>query len=330
MSCTSAVTLLMLLHGIAHASAGMWAIGSGPTWLTTTCWTMAALGYAGAALGRWGLPGLQGRWRVLVAIATLSSLSLMLFVGGWLGFTGILMDAGVLALAHWAVPNVHKGPARRTTKQLVLASLAALGTAYLVTVPALRPLYLTWGTTPAEREMPLFGDDLAPLARYRLDHAITIYAPADSIWPWLVQVGQDRGGFYSYDQLERLVGDHVHNADRIHPEWQTLRTGDLVRAVQPDYLGGMFGDSVGWRVVAIDPQRAMVLDKWGAFVLVPLDTATTRLVIRTRGSGTPGLASFLLAPLNVYVFEPMHFVMQREMLRGIKRRAEGQGVERAS
>jgi hypothetical protein len=135
-----------------------------------------------------------------------------------------------------------------------------LALVYAAVVVAIRPIYLRWGTTATERVASLRGDQLNPDARHRIDHATTTHAPVDPVWPWLVQLGQDRGGFYSYSRLERMVGDHVQNADRIHPEWQHLQAGDLVRAVQPDYLGGRFGD-VGWRVIDVVPGRAMILDK---------------------------------------------------------------------
>jgi len=150
---------------------------------------------------------------------------------------------------------------------------------------------------------------------------VTIQATPPAVWPWLIQLGQDRGGFYSYDWLERLIGDEIRNAERIHPEWQTLRTGDLVRATQPDYLGGIFGPNVGWRVTRLDTNRVVVLGGWGAFVLQPAN-GSTRLIVRTRGNGKPNVA---LAPFGLLVFEPAHFIMQRRMLLGIKER-----VERAS
>jgi hypothetical protein len=169
--------------------------------------------------------------------------------------------------------------------------------------------------------MVLPGDELVTDARYRVDHGVTIQAPADSVWPWLVQLGQDRGGFYSYDWLERLFGDNVHNANRIHPEWQTLRTGDRIRAAQPGYLGGKFGE-FGWKVLDVRPGRAVVLEGWGSFVLVPVNDNTTRFLIRTRGDGRPSLIGVLLGPVSVFVFEPAHFIMQRAMMFGIRDRAE--------
>jgi hypothetical protein len=115
-----------------------------------------------------------------------------------------------------------------------------------------------------------------------------------------------------------MVGDDIRNADRIHPEWQTLHEGDLVRAVQPDYLGGIFGPNVGWHITRLEPNRVLVLGGWGAFILEPAG-GSTRLIVRTRGADKPNVA---LAPLGLLVFEPAHFIMQRRMLLGIKERAE--------
>jgi len=194
--------------------------------------------------------------------------------------------------------------------------------AYAIAVVAFRPVYERWGTTPSERVAQLPGDDLAPDdARYRVDHAITINAPASAVWPWLVQLGQDRGGFYSYAWLERLVGDRIQNADRIHPEWQTIERGDLVRATQPDYLGGRFGD-LGWRVQDVVPGRAIILENWGAFVVEPIDSSTSRLLVRQRGAGTPSFSGVVFGPLNVFIFEPAHFIMERKMMLRLKALAE--------
>jgi hypothetical protein len=194
--------------------------------------------------------------------------------------------------------------------------------AYVAAVVVIRPVYLRYGTTPEERVAPLPGDDVLSVdARYRVDHAITIHAPARAVWPWIAQLGQDRGGFYSYAWLERAVGADIHNADRIHPEWQQRAVGDTVYATQASYAGGKLG-KVGWRISAIEPERVLVLEKWGAFVLRPIDSNTTRLIIRTREPGTKSALAFVLSPFNVFVFEPAHFIMQRAMLRGIRDRAE--------
>ena len=77
--------------------------------------------------------------------------------------------------------------------------------------------------------MPLPGDDLVANPALESTRAITIQAPASTIWPWLVQLGQGRGGFYSYQRLENLIGSDIHNADSIVPEYQDLKVGDQVR-----------------------------------------------------------------------------------------------------
>lgn len=170
--------------------------------------------------------------------------------------------------------------------------------------------------------MVLVGDPPLGESHYRIDHAVTIRAPVDSVWPWLVQIGQDRAGFYSYDRLERGIGAQIRNADVVVPGWQNRKVGDLVRAVQPDYLGGIFGSELGWRVKQIEPGRALVLRNWGAFVLEPTDSGSTRLHIRTRGEGIPTLAGIAITPLALLFFEPAHFIMERGMMLGIKHRAE--------
>jgi len=194
--------------------------------------------------------------------------------------------------------------------------------AYAAATLLLRPMFVQWGTTADERVTALPGDEVHPMnATYRIDHAITIHAPASAVWPWLAQLGQGRGGFYSYDWLEGAFGDDIQNADRIHPEWQSVSRGDLIRATQSSYLGGKFGD-LGWKVLDVIPGRALILENWGAFVVEPVDSSTTRLIVRTRGAGNPSFAGLVFGPLNVFVFEPAHFIMQRGMLRGIRDRAE--------
>src|SRR4029079_11580546 len=94
---------------------------------------------------------------------------------------------------------------------------------------AARRYYSNWGTTKEECAMYLPGDELLDRPVVRTTEAVWINASANAVWPWLVQMGQDRGGLYSYEALENLVGLDYHNADRIHPEWQRLAPGDRVR-----------------------------------------------------------------------------------------------------
>lgn len=109
----------------------------------------------------------------------------------------------------------------------ILIAVAVSVTAYW---QWLRPEKRNWGASDAEIRRPLPGDALLPAPQLEATRAITIHAPPTRVWPWLLQIGQGRGGFYSYDWLENLAGCGVRSATRIHPEWQKLDVGDVVRA----------------------------------------------------------------------------------------------------
>jgi hypothetical protein len=314
----------LVLQGLAHAAAGTWAASNVSPWFVTPAWLAAMLGFMGAGFGMWGALPVRRRWRALVVTGAAGSFLLLLFgtVGVPLFALGMLVDVAlVLGVLEWAPDEGVPPASRHGVRSRVGAVLATLCMAYVGALVVLRPWHITWGTTAAERAMPLPGDEVVPDARYRMDHAISIAAPPDSVWPWLAQIGQDRGGFYSYDWLERAFGDHVRNANRLYPEWQERRAGELVRAVQPGYLG-IFDDELGWRILQFDPPRALVLEGWGAFVVRPQPDGTTRLHVRLRGEGRPSFVGVALAPAGLLVFEPAHFIMERGMLRGIRARAE--------
>lgn len=178
----------------------------------------------------------------------------------------------------------------------------------------IRPWHLRWGATDAEIKMPLPGDEIVEHPKLNATHAITIQASVKDVWPWLVQMGQDRGGFYSYAWLENLVGCHMQNADQIIPEWQELKVGDEV---------WLHPEAPPLRVLTIEPERVIVLEKCWTFFLRPIDEHTTRLIIRGRGEFNPDLKNALLNfILWRGVFEPAHFIMERKMMLGIKQRAE--------
>ena len=162
--------------------------------------------------------------------------------------------------------------------------------------------------------MSLPGDELVEHPKLNATHAITINAPIESVWPWLVQVGQKRGGFYSYTWLENLVGCDMHNADQIVPGWQDLKVGDDV---------WLHPKAPPLKVQLIEPGRAIVLEKSWGFFLEPVAENQTRLIIRGRGEFKPNLKNPILNLLLWRgIFEPAHFVMERKMLLGIKQRAE--------
>ena len=196
-----------------------------------------------------------------------------------------------------------------------LGALAIAGA--ILTSPLIRPWYSKWGATNTEVKMPLPGDDQVPSPVLESTRAITIQAAASAVWPWLVQIGQGRGGLYSYERLENLVGCDIHNANRIMPEHQHLEVGDKIRLV-PE------GRDPYFLVSAFEPERAIILfgddppTTW-AFTLEPIDEKSTRLIIRWR-------QDYKKTPGNVIgwrlITDPITFVMERKLLQGIKLRAE--------
>ena len=310
--------ILLLLHGLAHANAGMLA-ADGFRVAPTILWALASVSMMAAGFGLLGVRRLHRHWQILALIGVSSSLALLVVYHPATTVAGIALNVALLGVLGFVfIPRLEwRGQTGRWATVGQAAAFAVL--AYTSVAIVSRPWHSRWGSTRAELTATLPGDSLVPNAHYTIQHAVTIRATPAEVWPWLAQLGQDRGGFYSYDWLERAIGDDIRNADRIHPEWQTIRKGDLVRATQPDYLGGRLGREIGWRVVEIEPGRVLALGGWGAFVLEPTADGNTRLIVRSRGNAQPNV---VLAPFGLLVFEPAHFVMERAMLRGIKARAE--------
>ncbi len=204
-------------------------------------------------------------------------------------------------------------------------TFAVLGTAILVLLIyflIVFPWMLNWGANEVESAMPLPGDELVPNPSYRSTRALTIEAPVEDVWPWLAQLGQDRGGFYSYTWLENLMLADIHNAWSVNPKWQVRREGELLPLTSPDYPLGLIKrkeGSVGPHIRRFEPNQVIVLDGWGSFVLQPLEEGKTRFIVRdpTKPTSLPG--RFLWSSF----FEPGHFAMERQMMKGIKLRAGG-------
>ena len=212
---------------------------------------------------------------------------------------------------------------------LAAVTVEAITAAYsLLVLPRLR----RWGATAEEVARTLPGDDLVGDASYITTHAITVRAPAGAVWPWLVQIGQNRGGFYTYDVLENAAGLKVRSADRIHPEWQDVRAGEDYLTLDPDEMMKM-------TIAVLEQPRAFVVRSgapgeppqaagdffrgelawsWG-FYLEPIDAASTRLIVRSRAAWRPTVPATLA---RVFMLEPAHFIMEEGMLRGTRARAE--------
>jgi hypothetical protein len=181
-----------------------------------------------------------------------------------------------------------------------------------------------WGATAAEREMALPGDEFVPEPADVTTRAVTINAPAENVWRWLVQIGQNRGGMYSYDWVENVLGLRIHSAREIRQEWQRLAVGDDIRLVRPGWLGLKTGFALP--VGRIEPGRAIVLREqppaqpWNAvwsFHILPIDADHCRLLSRSRAARQHGSAR-----MAGYVMDPVTLLMTRKMLLGIKERSE--------
>lgn len=209
-----------------------------------------------------------------------------------------------------------------------VVDLAAMSLAPVAVFAArVAPRIRTCGTTSEELTRHWPGDDLVQNPSFVWTNALTIDRPADDVWPWLAQLGQGRGGLYSYDWLENALLADVHSVDQVQPAHQgPLRVGDRVirmtRYAPPN------------PVALYEPGRALVLggvkdseerlragrptSTW-AFIVDPIDDHRSRLVVRSRASA-----------LDARLQGPIQFVMQHRMMLGIKERAEGSWSPRAA
>jgi len=194
----------------------------------------------------------------------------------------------------------------------------------------LRPWMQDWGSTADERREYLPGDEIVQDVMSHHTRAVTIDAPPEAVWPWLIQIGDHRAGFYSYDWVERFVFpgtvhyiERTRSATRIHPELQNVQVGDRIDT-------GSIGSFVlGSPVTILEPNRALVMGTW-AFILRPVPGGRTRLLVRERDAGwirfaaprRSGLLRTAGGLIDYVVAEPLHFAMVRKMMLGLKQRAE--------
>jgi len=335
------IGLVMIVHAFAHSLPGMRALDGVPGWLSGEAgpgslglevFAAALLATAmgcllAGGLGALGASPFRRIWRELGVAGSVSSIVLLISFRPPMAFPGSALSALLMGLVVWVGNNPKTSDpataARRWGRRLG-GALALVLVGYTAAAVLARPWHLRWGSTSEELRAQLPGDELTEMpTRYAIQHAVTIQAPSDVVWAWLVQIGQDRAGFYSHDWLERLFGADIRNRDEIVPAWQQRAVGDSVFATQPGYLG-IFEQPLGWRVSRVDPGSALVLENWGAFVVVPLGPDASRLIVRTRGGGVQeeSLLDVLVGPATLLAFELPHFIMERRMLLGIKERAE--------
>jgi len=205
--------------------------------------------------------------------------------------------------------------------------VGGLASAYFMLI---RPWHLKWGATDAETTGTLPGDEFVPEPRLDATHAISIHAPVDQVWPWIAQIGQGRGGFYSYEWIENAIGADIHNTDRILPEFQNPQVGDQLPLAQNGFGMPIAIVELGRTLVAhgdtrADPEAIPGMKPgdflnvvWG-WHLSPIDAHTTRLVERWRADWNPNVRNWAFMRLFL---EPGAFLMSRRMLLGIQQRAE--------
>jgi hypothetical protein len=201
----------------------------------------------------------------------------------------------------------------------IFGALLAAAFLLVLVITLLTPWMDRWGATDDELSAVFPGDELVPEPASFVNRAVTIRAAPEEIYPWLLQIGAEKGGWYSHSWLERMIMCPITNADRIHPEWQDLQIGDEVKMC-PEGSG-----PPPYEVAQLLPYRAVVLghkdggewvDLW-QFVLLPQSDGSTRLVARTRTMMAGGFWT---------IIHPGVFVMESGMLNGIRERAETGGL----
>jgi hypothetical protein len=214
----------------------------------------------------------------------------------------------------------------------------AVGVAGFVYALVTRPWQSRRGATQDEIRRSLPGDDLVSSPKSGYTQAITIRAPVSEVWPWLVQIGYKRAGWYSHDFLHRLVGiagcvdDERCSAKRIIPELQDLKVGDVIE----------IAPGMGYTVAGLEPEQALILHtildtgKWESvsrnaplpekylrsgwvWFLEGIDENSTRLIVRVRNDYDSGLLSTLSTAISNVLGR---MVMQPKTLRVLKQRAE--------
>jgi len=219
-----------------------------------------------------------------------------------------------------------------TPRDVVEGVIGACGILLDLATPFLQGARSHWGLTSEEAARCFIGDERVPNPTWSWTHAIEIDAPADRVWPWVAQLGQDKAGFYSYQWLENLAGCRIRNANTIHPEWTTLEIGDGFR-LHPSapplritdvelgrsfVVSDVFDPSTGQGPVAEHPER-WVHVSW-LFLVEPLGPERSRFVSRYRVAYGRDWRMRLM--YGSWTIESIGFVMDRGMLVGVKKRAE--------
>lgn len=223
-----------------------------------------------------------------------------------------------------------------TLTKFGLGSVFVGAAAALIYPHVIRPWQRGWGATDEELSRTLLGDEFVATPRLSFTRAITIRAPIEQVWPWIAQIGEGRGGLYTYAFLETIFGGHSRKAERIVPEYQRIQAGDNL---------ALYPDGPRYRVACVQPPSTLVLrtvnaatGQWArsvardgvlgtyVFLLERHPDKMTRLIVRSRMDYTPTRLYMTLWGL----LEPIDFLMGRKTLRTIKTRAEALGNKRVA
>lgn len=217
--------------------------------------------------------------------------------------------------------------------QVVLEGIigaVAIGTTVILS-PVLRRRYSRWGATDEELAQAIPGDELVPHPKSQLTMAITVKAPAEIIWPWFLQLGCQRAGWYSYDLLDN---GGIPSAVQILPEFQQLAVGDVIKAMPKGDFGfpvaliesgrqltmaGTTNTETGENADPNDPGLEKYFSGNQTFLLQEIDERRTRLIFRMRIDWNPNTMNSIV---NRGIVEPLSFVMARKTLLNVGRRAE--------
>ena len=195
----------------------------------------------------------------------------------------------------------------------ILNIVLVIGVQIIVYAVFLRSKIMAWGASADETTMPLIGDDLA--SGISSTRAIAINAPISEVWKWIIQLGADRGGFFSYLFLEKALG---YKAREENPtlEFQEMKVSRNVPGSIDESKSVI---KYNFRVVAVETGKSFVLENWGAFVLKEINSKQTRLIVRTHEQALSNKKS----KIEDFIFTPLHYIMERRMLMGMKARVEG-------
>lgn len=173
----------------------------------------------------------------------------------------------------------------------------------------LKPFITTWGATSEEIILPMVGDNKQQ--KIISTRAILINAPKSTVWKSLIQLGADRSGFYSYTFIEKWLGYQTRNENTSVPKFTQLKVGDVIRGSITEEKSLI---PYNFKVMYVKPETTFVLQNWGTFLLKKVSDHQTRLIIRTQEP----FPTNLLFKVGSHILLPLHYIMERRMLIGIK------------